>query len=79
VKNSQGAPVHSHSEEYRSKAAACLLAAETTTFPDVRARWLAMAQAWNRLAEEADRREIRDLLGRQFGSSERGLSLDTNV
>jgi hypothetical protein len=74
-----GASVHSHSEEYRSKAATCLLAAESTTFPDAQARWLAMAQAWNRLAEEADRREIHNLLARQFGSSERDLSLDTNV
>ncbi len=51
------------SEEYRSKAAACLLAAENfAKLPDVRARWLAMAQAWNRLADEAERRELHHLL-----------------
>jgi hypothetical protein len=43
------------SEEYRVKAAACLLAAESTNLPEARARWLAMAQAWNRLADEVDR------------------------
>jgi hypothetical protein len=67
------------SDEYRSKAAACLLTAETTRLADARARWPAMAQAWNRLAEEADRRELHDLLARQFGSSQSGLSADTNV
>ena len=43
------------SEEYRVKAAACLLAAENTKLPNARERWLAMAQALNRLADEADR------------------------
>jgi len=53
-----------HSEEYRTKAAACLLAAETTKQADAKARWLAMAHAWNRLADEADRWETHDLLSR---------------
>lgn len=53
------------SEEYRDKAAAGLLAAETLKGPDVRARWLAMAQAWNRLAEEAERMAVQDSLARQ--------------
>lgn len=53
------------SEEYREKAAACLLAAESFKAPDVRARWLAMAQAWNRLAEEAERMAVHDSLARQ--------------
>ncbi len=48
-------------EEYRSKAAACLLAAESLEGSDVRARWLAMAQAWNRLADEAERKQLTDL------------------
>jgi hypothetical protein len=43
------------SEAYRVKAAACLLAAENTKLPNARERWLAMAQALNRLADEADR------------------------
>jgi hypothetical protein len=51
-------------EEYRVKAAACLLAAENTKLPEARARWLAMAQAWNRLADEADRMAIRENLSR---------------
>ena len=52
------------SEDYRSKAAACLLAAESLKEPNVRARWLAMAQAWNRLADEAERMAIRHVLSR---------------
>ena len=58
-----------HSEEHRSKAAACLLAAESLKLPDVRARWLAMAQAWNRLADEADRRALHELKARQASTS----------
>jgi hypothetical protein len=49
-----------YSEEYRSKAAACLLVAESMKDPNVRTRWLAMAQAWNRLADEAERMAIHD-------------------
>lgn len=52
------------SEDYRSKAAACLLAAESLKEPNVRARCLAMAQAWNRLADKAERRSIREVLTR---------------
>jgi hypothetical protein len=59
-----------HSEEYRSRAAACLLAAENVKPPDARARWLAMAHAWIRLAEDADRRELHDVLSRQYRPSE---------
>jgi hypothetical protein len=47
-----------HSQEYRSKGAACLLAAEHAKSPDGRARWLAMAQAWFKLAESADLMDI---------------------
>jgi hypothetical protein len=43
------------SEGYRVKAAACLLAAQNTNQLEARAQWLAMAQAWNRLADEAQR------------------------
>ena len=43
-------------QEYRSKWAACLLAAEHSKLPEVRAQWLAMAQAWLRLADEAEKR-----------------------
>ncbi len=53
------------SEEYRSKAAASLLAAESMKDPSVRARWLAMAQAWNRLADEAERMAIHDAVSRK--------------
>ena len=35
------------------KAAACLLASESTKLPEARAQWLAMAQAWNRLTVAA--------------------------
>ena len=52
-------------EGYRVKAAACLLAAEGTNQPDTRTRWLAMAQAWNRLADEADRMGTLNRLRRQ--------------
>jgi hypothetical protein len=41
-------------QEYRSKAAACLLAAEDAKSSEGRMRWLAMAQAWFKLAESAD-------------------------
>ena len=40
--------------EYRSKAAACVLAAERAKSSRRRVRWLAMAQAWFLLAESAD-------------------------
>jgi hypothetical protein len=53
------------SEEYRSKAAACLLAAASMKEQTVRARWLAMAQAWNRLADEAERTAIHGALSRK--------------
>lgn len=53
------------SDAYRAKAAACLLAAASLKLPDVRARWLAMAQAWNRLADEADRRALHEAIGHQ--------------
>jgi hypothetical protein len=49
-------------QEYRSKSATCFLTALHFKLPDVRARWLAMAQAWNRLADEADREQLTDLL-----------------
>ena len=41
-------------QEYRFKGAACLLAAEHAKSSEGRARWLAMAQAWFKLAESAD-------------------------
>jgi hypothetical protein len=47
-----------YADAYRSKAAECLLIAETLSFPDGRTRWLAMAQAWNRLADDAERMAI---------------------
>jgi hypothetical protein len=50
------------SEEYRSKAAACLSVAESFKMPEARTRWLAMAQAWNWLADEADRMAIQEKL-----------------
>ncbi len=50
------------SGEYLSNAAACLLAAKTSNAPSERVRWLAMAQAWKRLAEEAERSAQRDAL-----------------
>jgi hypothetical protein len=53
------------SDAYRAKAAACLLAAKRLELPDVRARWLAMAEAWNRLADETDRRALYEALGHQ--------------
>jgi hypothetical protein len=53
-----------YSEEYRAKAAACLLAAEGLKDPNTRTRWLAMAQAWNRLADDAERMQIHDVLRR---------------
>jgi hypothetical protein len=45
-------------QEYRSKGAACLLAAEHAKSSEGRARWLAMAQAWFKLAESADLMDI---------------------
>ena len=53
-----------HADEYRAKAAACLLGAESLKDPNTRARWLAMAQAWNRLADETERMQIHDVLSR---------------
>jgi hypothetical protein len=44
------------SQEYRSKGAACVLAAENSKSSQERARWLSMAQAWFKLAHDADRR-----------------------
>jgi hypothetical protein len=52
------------SDEYRAKAAACLLAAKSLTDPNIRTRWLTMAQAWNRLADEAERMRLHDVLSR---------------
>jgi hypothetical protein len=43
------------SQEYRYKAAACLLAAENSKSIEMRAEWLSMAGIWFRLADEADR------------------------
>lgn len=57
------------SEEYRSKAAACLLVAESFKMPQARTRWLAMAQAWNWLADEADRMAIHENLSRERQAS----------
>jgi hypothetical protein len=51
-----------HADEYRTKAAACLLVAESLKDQNVRARWLAMAQAWNRLADETERMQIHNVL-----------------
>jgi hypothetical protein len=45
-------------ENYRSKAETCLLAAKSLKSPDARARWLAMAQSWNLIAEQAERNEL---------------------
>lgn len=59
-----------HSAEYRSNAAACLLAAENAKVPDAKARWLAMAQAWSRLAEDADRHETHNVLISRYRPSE---------
>jgi hypothetical protein len=42
-------------QEYRSKGAACVLAAESSQLPEVRAQWLAMAQTWFRLADLAEK------------------------
>jgi hypothetical protein len=36
-------------EEYRAKAAACLLVAKRVKDPNIRTRWVAMARAWNQL------------------------------
>jgi hypothetical protein len=49
-------------QEYRSKSAACFLAAEHSKLPDVRNRWLAMAQAWLKLADEVEKRTRLDLV-----------------
>jgi hypothetical protein len=43
-------------QEYRSKCAACLLAAEHSRLPEVRVQWLAMAQAWLKLADDVEKR-----------------------
>jgi hypothetical protein len=48
-------------QEYRSKSAACFLAAEHSKLPDVRARWLALAQAWLKLADEVEKRRRSEL------------------
>jgi hypothetical protein len=57
------------SEEYRSKAAACLLVAESFKMPEARTRWLAMAQAWNWLADEAERIATHKNLSREREAS----------
>lgn len=41
-------------EEYRANAAAEIAQAEATALPNVRARSLAAAQAWTRMAERAE-------------------------
>jgi hypothetical protein len=51
-------------DEYRAKAAACRLVAESSKDPNIRTRWLAMAQAWNRVADEAERIAIHAVLSR---------------
>ena len=48
-------------QEYREKAADCLLAAKGVTSSDARNRMFAMAQAWNRLADEAERMAIQSV------------------
>jgi len=41
-------------QEYRANGAACLLTAQNADAPDKRAHWLMMAQAWVKLAEDAE-------------------------
>ena len=48
-------------QEYRSKSAACFLAAAHSKLPDVRNRWLAMAQAWLKLADQVEKRRYSEL------------------
>jgi hypothetical protein len=58
LKFAQGAITLMRSQEYRSKGAACLLAAENSKWSSDRAGWLSMAQAWFRLADDVDRRTL---------------------
>jgi hypothetical protein len=53
-----GASTVMRSQEYRSKGAACLLAAENSKLSADRAGWLSMAQAWFKLAKDVDRKEL---------------------
>jgi hypothetical protein len=52
-------------DEYRAKAATCLSVAESLKEPNIHTRWLAMARAWNRLANEAERIAIHAVLSRE--------------
>jgi hypothetical protein len=45
----------SHAEEYRRHAAGCILLAEETTNPASRVCLMEMAQAWFRLAWQAEK------------------------
>lgn len=58
------------SQQYRERAAACLLAAGSVTLADGRNRMLAMAQASNRLADGADRRDLHESLIRGTNARE---------
>ena len=46
-----------HPEDYRTKGAACFLAAQRSTSPSERLTWLCLADIWLKLAELAERHE----------------------
>ena len=48
--------------DYQRHAAECLLLAEEVHDPAARGRLLAMAQAWSRLAEQAEKNNRTDLV-----------------
>ena len=50
------------SEEYRQHAAKCVLLAEETNNPGTRLALMEMAQAWLRLAEQAEKNSKLDLV-----------------
>ena len=45
------------SQDYRAAASDCVLAADSSVEPEARTHWLMMAQAWLRLAEQAEKLE----------------------
>jgi hypothetical protein len=53
-------------ERFRENGAACFLVAENHDAPAARARWLMLAQAWLKLAEDVERLEAANKSLRQL-------------
>jgi hypothetical protein len=66
------------SDEYRRLYVACLGMAQQSDQPDIQSRWLKMAQAWQRLADEIRETTTRQVNRSNVISLNRGRRADIN-